>query len=129
MSNYSTTCLANRYFGKINNKTKRSDKGFLILEKVMKKEYNKSAYKVNEKEFFKMKTQELNLKQFVMLSEKELQEISGGGGWGSAFAGWLGGIGVKSGQTAQQVVNQLNVVTGFHAYNHNPYGSGGTPND
>ncbi|MCT3114444.1 bacteriocin [Lactococcus lactis] len=46
----------------------------------MKKEYNKSAYKVNEKEFFKMKTQELNLKQFVMLSEKELQEISGGGG-------------------------------------------------
>ena len=95
----------------------------------MKKEYNKSAYKVNEKEFFKMKTQELNLKQFVMLSEKELQEISGGGGWGSAFAGWLGGIGVKSGQTAQQVVNQLNGVTDFHAYNHNPYGSGGTPND
>ncbi|MDM5145183.1 hypothetical protein ICE98_02316 [Lactococcus lactis] len=35
----------------------------------------------------------------------------------------------NSDQTAQQVVNQLNGVTGFHAYNHNPYGSGGTPND
>ena len=76
-----------------------------------------------------MKNQELNLKQFKTLSDEELLEVNGGGGWGSAFAGWLGGIGVNPRQTAQQVVNQLNGVTGFHAYNHYPYGSGGTPND
>ena len=55
-----------------------------------------------------MQHQELNLKQFKALSDEELQEVNGGGGWGSAFAGWLGGIGVNSGQTAQQVVDQLN---------------------
>ena len=103
---------------------KRSDKskqGYLILEIIKKKEYYETVYKI--------KNQELNLKQFKTLSDEELLEVNGGGGWGSAFAGWLGGIGVNPGQTAQQVVNQLNGVTGFHAYNHNPYGSGGTPND
>ncbi|MDM5145184.1 hypothetical protein ICE98_02317 [Lactococcus lactis] len=41
----------------------------------MKKEYNKNAYKVNEKEIFKMKTQELNLKQFVICLKRNFKKL------------------------------------------------------
>ena len=69
------------------------------------------------------------MEQYKELTDEELMEINGAGGWSSALEGLLGGMGVNYGQTAQQVVNQLNGVTGFQAYNHNPYGSGGTLND
>lgn len=69
------------------------------------------------------------IEQYKELTDEELMEINGAGGWSSVLEGLLGGIGVNYGQTAQQVVNQLNGVTGFQAYNHNPYGSGGTPTD
>jgi len=53
---------------------KRSDKskqGYLILEIIKKKEYDETVYKI--------KNQELNLKQFKTLSDEELLEVNGGG--------------------------------------------------
>lgn len=70
----------------------------------------------------------LFMEQYEILSDEKLMEVSGGGFWGSAISGLLGGLGGNT-NTAQQVVNQLNGVTGFKVINHNPYGSGGTPND
>jgi len=62
--------------------------------------------------------------QYKPLLTDEMQKIEGGGGWGDALLGLLGGLGKA------QTADQLNggATRNFRAHNCGPYGQGGTPN-
>ena len=62
--------------------------------------------------------------QYKPLLTDEMQKSEGGGGWGDALLGLLGGLGKAP------TADQLNggATRNFRAHNCGPYGQGGTPN-